>query len=164
MSYIFIFFNTTATQRHNKGLYEESPAYEALRVLGLLTTQYRRNSVEEIFTGIDIKSNTDHYNNIKLRCLNCAYCLPCWYCCTHTELFVPAGHVGLLMDEQNRYLFAQPGMHNIASCFTRVVSEPKLLRNVIKHGNRTIVVVEQGFIGYINYLLSTVMSCKFMNM
>jgi len=66
----------------------------------------------------------------------------------HTEMFVPAGHVGLLMNDRNEYLFAQPGMHNIASCFIRVVSKPVALRGHIQHGNRTIVIVEQGFIGY----------------
>merc|ERR1719472_286392 len=70
-------------------------------------------------------------------------CMPC-----HTEMFVPAGHVGFLMDQQNRYLFAQPGMHNINSMFIRVTSEPRPLRGHIKHGNRTIVVVDQGSIGY----------------
>merc|ERR1719399_2466628 len=52
------------------------------------------------------------------------------------------------MDQQNRYLFAQPGMHNINSMFIRVTSEPRPLRGHIKHGNRTIVVVDQGSIGY----------------
>mmetsp|Transcript_24987 Transcript_24987/g.29521 ORF Transcript_24987/g.29521 Transcript_24987/m.29521 type:complete len:523 (+) Transcript_24987:68-1636(+) len=139
--------NRAEDSKSNK-LYEDSPAYAILSANNLLTTQYRRNSVEEIFTGIDIKSNTDQVQNIRLRCMYGAYCLPCIYALTHTELFVPAGHVGLLMDEQNRYLFAQPGMHNIGSCFTRVVSEPKSLRGTIQHGNRTIVVVEQGYIGY----------------
>ncbi|KAH8096460.1 hypothetical protein JL720_3832 [Aureococcus anophagefferens] len=62
-------------------------------------------------------------------------------------LFVPAGHVGLLMDGENRYLFAQPGMHNIQSIFIRSVGT-KPLRGLIQHGNRTIVVVEQGYLGY----------------
>jgi hypothetical protein len=53
-----------------------------------------------------------------------------------------------MMDEENRYLFAQPGMHNIRSCFTKEASAPKALRTHIQHGNRTIVVVEQGYIGY----------------
>merc|ERR1719399_2511218 len=52
------------------------------------------------------------------------------------------------MDQQNRYLFAQPGMHNINSMFIRVTSAPRPLRGHIKHGNRTIVVVDQGSIGY----------------
>jgi len=48
------------------------------------------------------------------------------------------------MDDKNRYLFAEPGMHNIASCFTRVERKPENLRALVVHGNRTIVVVEQG--------------------
>lgn len=48
------------------------------------------------------------------------------------------------MDDKNRYLFAEPGMHNIASCFTRVERRPENLRALVVHGNRTIVVVEQG--------------------
>lgn len=92
-----------------QSLFEESPAYKVLIENNLLSTQYRRDDVDQIFTGLDMKSNTDQVQNIKLRCMHCAYCLPCIYHCTHTELFVPAGHVGLLMDEQNRYLFAQPG-------------------------------------------------------
>jgi len=132
----------------SKGLFEESPAYEVLKVNGLLTTKYRRASVEEIFTGLDIKSTTDWVKNIRLRLQWGAYCLCPFYKCMHTELFVPAGHVGLLMDDKNQYLFAQPGMHNIASHFTRVVGPPRMLTDTIVHGNRTIVIVEQGFIGY----------------
>merc|ERR1712091_544556 len=51
------------------------------------------------------------------------------------------------MDGENRYLFAQPGMHNIQSIFIRSVGT-KPLRGLIQHGNRTIVVVEQGYLGY----------------
>merc|ERR1719156_216387 len=42
----------------------------------------------------------------------------------------------------------QPGMHNIQSCFMRMVGEPKPLRGHIQHGNRTIVIIEQGYLGY----------------
>ena len=52
--------------------------------------------------------------------------------------------VGLLMNESNEYLFAQPGMHNISSAFIRVTASPKPLRGHIRHGNRTIVIVDQG--------------------
>merc|ERR1719389_593672 len=52
------------------------------------------------------------------------------------------------MNDRNEYLFALPGMHNISSCFIRVVSRPVPLRGHITHGNRTIVIVEQGYIGY----------------
>ena len=70
------------------------------------------------------------------------------YHCTHVELFVPAGHVGLLMNSKNEYLFAQPGMHNISSVFLRTTSPPRPLRGLVQHGNRTIVIIEQGYIGY----------------
>merc|ERR1719502_409333 len=78
-----------------------------------------------------------------------------YYCCvgvplyhaSHVEMFVPAGHVGLLMNEKNEYLFAQPGMHNIRSFFLKEVAKPKPLRGHVQHGNRTIVIIEQGYIG-----------------
>jgi len=125
---------------------------QVMRTNGLLTSKYRRQSVEDIFTGTDLKANTDAIANIRSRFLHGYYCCPLLGCmiygATHTEMFVPAGHVGLMMDEQSNYLFAQPGMHNIASCFTKQTHEPMALRTHIQHGNRTIVVVEQGYIGY----------------
>ena len=156
-----------------KPLMEESKAYEVMRVNGegftyvcaiedaftlriafffpgLLTTQYRRTNVEDIFTGLDVQANTDAVQNIKTRC-GWGYYTGCCvlYGCTHTELFVPAGHVGLLMDEQNRYLFAQPGMHNIYSSFTKHIGN-NAIRGHVQHGNRTIVIVEQGYIGSVS--------------
>lgn len=134
------------------GLMEESPAYECMYANKLLTTKYRRSNVSDIFTGVDLKANTDAVQNIRSRCHHGYYCLPlfgaCLYNSTHTELFVPAGHVGLLMDDKNQYLFAEPGMHNIASCFTRVTQQPQSLHREVKHGNRTIVIVDQGYLGY----------------
>jgi len=52
------------------------------------------------------------------------------------------------MNERNEYLFLQPGMHNIKSCFIKESGAPKKLRGHIQHGNRTIVIIEQGFLGY----------------
>ena len=96
-----------------------------------------------------MRSNTSRSENIALRLK--------WYCtgigiflyeCFHTEIFVPANHIGLIMDDKNNYLFAAPGMHNIYGYTMREVGSPQLLRGVIKHGNRTIAIVEQGYIGY----------------
>lgn len=39
-------------------------------------------------------------------------------------------------------------MHNIKSYFTRSVQPPKPLRGHIQHGNRTIIIVEQGYLGF----------------
>merc|ERR1719326_2305776 len=52
------------------------------------------------------------------------------------------------MNEKNEYLFLQPGMHNIKSCFIKESGAPKKLRGHIQHGNRTIVIIEQGYLGY----------------
>jgi len=128
---------------------EDTPAYAPLKQAGILCTQYRRRDIESIFTGTDLMANASADQNIKARVLSGYYCgCCCIYNAMHTELFVPAGHVGLLMNERNEYLFAQPGMHNILSIFVRQVGSPLPLRGHIMHGNRTIVIVEQGFIGY----------------
>merc|ERR1719230_2513364 len=42
----------------------------------------------------------------------------------------------------------QPGMHNIKSIFMRQTKDPQTLRGLVQHGNRTIVIIEQGYIGY----------------
>merc|ERR1719408_696817 len=54
----------------------------------------------------------------------------------------------MVMNERNEYLFMQPGMHNIATCFMHQSGSPKPLRGHITHGNRTIVIVEQGYLGF----------------
>ena len=86
---------------------EDTPAYTALKHARVLCSEFRRGSVDDIFTGLDLSANTDRIKNIHKRVWSGYYCLPCLYCATHTELFVPAGHVGFLMDQKNRYLFAR---------------------------------------------------------
>merc|ERR1719231_1249135 len=86
------------------------------------------------------------------KCMYCyfvpPFCGMALYHALNVEMFVPAGHVGLLMNDKNEYLFAQPGMHNITSMFLRVTGQPLPLRGHIKHGNRTITIIEQGYVGY----------------
>merc|ERR1719277_2995636 len=131
---------------------EDTPAYRTLLKAGLLNTSFRKKNFEDIFTGIDLKANSSKGNDLVQKCKYGVYCCPvigcCVYNCTHTEMFVPAGHVGLLADEQNRYLFAQPGMHNISSMWIKHVGTKALpVNSQLQHGNRVILVVEQGFIG-----------------
>jgi len=70
------------------------------------------------------------------------------------QAFVPASHIGLFQNDKNDFLFAAPGMHNIASAFIKKKGDAKPVQdgkeNVIVHGNRTIVTVDQGKIGYAN--------------
>jgi len=131
---------------------EETPAYRTLLEHNLLTATYRKNVFDDIFEdSVDLKANSSKQNNLQER-LMCCWCLPGIGCCAydacHIEMFVPAGHVGLLMDSSNRYLFAQPGMHNLSSCFMRHCGTKALpVNDALVHGNRCILVVEQGFLG-----------------
>lgn len=131
---------------------EDTPAYGALAAGGIITSKYRRNNIEDIFTGIDLKANSSQNHNLWEKCKYGYYCCPILGCiaygATHLEMFVEAGHIGFLMNEKNEYLLAQPGMHNITSLYMKVTKPPQTLRGHIKHGNRTIVVIEQGYVGY----------------
>lgn len=66
---------------------------------------------------------------------------------------VPPGHISCFTDEDNNYIFAKPGIHNIQDPFLKQVSNPIPIngaenqRNVIEHGNRTVVTVPQGMLG-----------------
>eukprot|EP00419_Tripos_fusus_P019601 CAMPEP_0172744204 /NCGR_PEP_ID=MMETSP1074-20121228/134558_1 /TAXON_ID=2916 /ORGANISM="Ceratium fusus, Strain PA161109" /LENGTH=515 /DNA_ID=CAMNT_0013575107 /DNA_START=24 /DNA_END=1571 /DNA_ORIENTATION=+ len=131
---------------------EDTPAYRVLLSANLLTTKYRKKTFEDIFTGVDYTANSTKANDMCERCKWGYYWCPILGCilykCTHTEVFVPAGHVGLFMDGEQRYLFAQPGMHNISSVWIKHVGTKMLPANdQLQHGNRVILVVEQGYLG-----------------
>lgn len=130
---------------------EDTPAYRALMNAGVLCTEHRRDDVADIFSSaLDRSANSSKAGDMK-TCL-CYSVFGCGVgCCVWSfivkHLFVPAGHVGLLMDGQSRYLFAEPGMHNIQDPFIEVCGH-RPLNSHIEHGNRTIVTVDQGHIGY----------------
>eukprot|EP00929_Paragymnodinium_shiwhaense_P103921 TRINITY_DN6778_c0_g1_i2.p1 TRINITY_DN6778_c0_g1~~TRINITY_DN6778_c0_g1_i2.p1 ORF type:complete len:535 (+),score=144.07 TRINITY_DN6778_c0_g1_i2:89-1693(+) len=131
---------------------EDTPAYRTLLQAGLIETRYRKKNFEDIFEGLDLKANSSKQNDIMQKCMYGYFCCPGLGCllynASHSEFFVPAGHVGLLMDDANRYLFAQPGMHNIASIWMKHVGTMALpVNKQLQHGNRVILVVEQGYIG-----------------
>jgi len=131
---------------------EDTPAYKTLKEAGLLVAKYRKQRFEDIFDGVDLSANSSKSNDLLQKCIFGYFVCPLVGCivynATHTEFFVPAGCVGLLMNEKQEYLFAQPGMHNISGCFLRHCGTHKLPTNdALVHGNRCILVVEQGFLG-----------------
>jgi len=131
---------------------DDTPSYMTLKQAGLLTTKYRKQCFEDIFDGVDLSANSSKSNDILQKCVYGYYVCPilgCFlYSSSHTEFFVPAGHVGLLMNQKQEYLFAQPGMHNISGCFMSHRGTEKLPINAaLVHGNRCILTVEQGFLG-----------------
>lgn len=128
---------------------EDTPAYRALMNAGVLCSEHRRDDVKDIFSSkLDRSADSSKWRDwatcMCYSALPLGFCV--WMACV-SELFVPAGHVGLLMDGEKRYLFAEPGMHNIQDPFIEVLGH-KPLNSHIEHGNRTIVTVEQGHIGY----------------
>lgn len=65
------------------------------------------------------------------------------------EVVVPPGHVCCFIDNDNNYLFAKLGIHNIQNPFLQQIGYPvSIQQEVIEHGNRTVVTIPQGKVGY----------------
>lgn len=132
---------------------EDTPSYSALQRYGLLNTQFRKNGFEEIFESGDLSPNSSSSRIFLSKMKWGVYWTPgCgWmlYSISHSEVTVPPGCVACFIDSDNNYLFAKPGIHNICSPFIRRVSGALgVSMGPICHGNRTIVTVAQGMLGY----------------
>lgn len=69
----------------------------------------------------------------------------------NTEITIPPGSLCCFTDNDNNYIFAKPGVHNISSPFLKKMSGIQKVQGhgeVIEHGNRTVVTVPQGMLGY----------------
>lgn len=67
----------------------------------------------------------------------------------NTEITVPPGHVCCFIDSENNYLFSKPGVHNIRDPFLRQIGQPfSVQQSAVTHGNRTVVTVPQGKLGF----------------
>ena len=132
---------------------EDTPSYGILNQYGLLTTKYRKAVFDDLFESGDLKPNSTLSSNMVKRCLYGYYFIPCFGCCLYnllnTELVVPAGNVALFTNNENEYIFAKPGVHNIFGPFTKVQGRPvTVTAGEIIHGNRVIVTIHQGMLGY----------------
>eukprot|EP00567_Pseudictyota_dubia_P017344 CAMPEP_0197445720 /NCGR_PEP_ID=MMETSP1175-20131217/10876_1 /TAXON_ID=1003142 /ORGANISM="Triceratium dubium, Strain CCMP147" /LENGTH=567 /DNA_ID=CAMNT_0042976731 /DNA_START=85 /DNA_END=1788 /DNA_ORIENTATION=+ len=145
---------------------EDTPAYVVLQQFGLLDTSYRKNDFEDIFEPCDLVANSSHADTLKKRLRWGVYWTPgcgfMLYSALHTEVIVPPGCVCCFVDNDNNYLFARPGVHNINDPFMEKQGSPIALRSattvnerarsrgspVVEHGNRTIVTIPQGKLGY----------------
>jgi len=129
--------------------FEDTPAYVALR--DVLETRYRVKDISDvIIDGFDLRPNSDAASN---ACKRATWAITgiglLFYDCFNHEVFVPAQHLGLFMNSKNEYVFAESGMHNVSGLFwtfngLAAVNEG----NCIRHGNRTVVIVNQGELGY----------------
>merc|ERR1712100_757755 len=116
-------------------LAEESPAYEVLA--GMLETKYRVNSEAELNL---IPGSSSRCFNLVVGSLSC--------CCTKS-FEVPDGHLRLADDGEGRDLMYGSGGHYITNMFLKLQWDNiPLTQERISWGDRTIVTVMQGHIGY----------------
>merc|ERR1711977_567332 len=117
-----------------RSLREESPAYTVLE--GLLESKYRVGGEDEL----------DLIYGTSSRCYNLMV-LPL-ACCT-ASFEVASGHIRLADDGSGNYLLFGSGVHFVCDMFVKVQRENlPLTKELIQWGDRTIVTVKQGHIGY----------------
>lgn len=135
-------FGTTAhdsTTPHDFSM-EDSPSYEILNSHNLLTKKYRVASEADL--DLEVPNSTRIYNTL----VSLATC-PCFGLFKGFE--VPNGTLKTAYDGRGNYKFYGPGVHQILDPYYSVSSSNKLLSSqVIQNGDRFIVTVDQGFIGY----------------
>ena len=119
--------------------FTDTPAYEVLRKANLLCTQYRLECASEIEA---IPANSTPWVNLALN-VGCCLCLCCF-----TTFETPAGHVAMVEDGRGKFNFHSQGVHRLMDPFQRYVRQEKYGDSQIVHGDRNLVVIEQGFIGF----------------
>lgn len=126
--------NSSNTNDLKSRLMEDSPAYAVLK--GLMTMEYRKRPDE-----LDLVASKSSrvYNMFTISC-----------CGLMSQQFeVPEGHVRLADDGEGKFLIYGPGVHLTRNMFQTVgKTNIPLTTETITHGNRAIVTVKQGFIGY----------------
>lgn len=147
--------NQMSKKRVRRG--EHSPAYSVLTENNLLITAFRKERFSDVFVEEDLVPNSSLAQNFAKRWRWGVYFTPgCGlfiYRLFNKEIIVPPGHISCFTDEDNNYIFAKPGIHNIQDPFLNQVSSPIAIngaenqRNVIEHGNRTVLTVPQGMLG-----------------
>merc|ERR1712054_643286 len=116
---------------------EGSPAYAALE--HLLTTKYRIERAEDINT---IAPNATRGCNMAVRCL----ILPRLFGVRTFE--VPKGQIRLADDGSGNYEIFGPGVHRQNNMFMSLGKNIDVVGEVIQHGDRSVVTISQGHIGY----------------
>jgi hypothetical protein len=121
---------------------EDSPSYDALVSHGLLCKSYRVDSEKELAL---VPSNSTPWMNSCLRTL----CCPLSYFGCLKTFTVPNACLKRGTDGRGNYFFYGPGVHCILDPWYKLDDgHVNFATGSIPHGDRTIVTVPQGFIGY----------------
>merc|ERR1711998_627457 len=123
----------TAHAYHGEG----SPAYAAVE--HLLESKYRIASADQINT---IEPNASRGGNLALSLLVLPRCFG-------VRMFdVPKGKIRLAEDGSGNYEIYGPGVHRRANLFMSLGKAIDVTQETITNGDRSIVTIEQGQIGY----------------
>jgi len=128
---------------HVKGDFslEDSPSYEILNNHNLLTKGYRVSTEAELFL---TPPNSTRANNSLIY----LFCAPI-QCFFFNGFQVPNGQIKLGYDGRGEYNFFAPGVHKVIDPYFTVAYGTKSMNDpIIVNGDRTIVTVDQGSIGY----------------
>merc|ERR1712072_539841 len=127
-------------EAHGRKGFEESPAYNVLS--GMLELKHRVNDITQLNL---IEANSGRFFNWAVE----NFTWPCCTCCFVRSFEVPNGHIRLAEDGEGNFMIFGPGVHFVRNMF--MVLEPDsipLTQELILWGDRTIVTVKQGHIGY----------------
>ena len=126
----------SSAKKRNRGL-------EVLEQNFLLCRLYQRDSLDDIFEARDLTPDSSKEEILGKK----AKYGPLFWA-FNLEMTVEPMHIGLVMDEANQYLLARPGIHLIKSMFCRGCGQVDIgAARKIQHGNRNVVLVEEGHVG-----------------
>lgn len=121
---------------------EDSKSYEILNSHNLLSKQYRVASESELILEAP---NSTRIRNTLLTLATC----PCFFFGLSKGFEVPSGSLKTAYDGRGNYKFFGPGVHQILDPYYSVEQDNVLISSqIIRNGDRTIVTVNQGFIGF----------------
>jgi len=131
-----------AESMHDEWRGEDTPAYQVLMQHGLVNSSFRVKNMAEGSLNT-IPPNSNPFKNFAMR-------VCCWpFCCCFETFTTPAAHLQLVKDGRGNFKFYEPGVHLICDPFYSVEQQPKpYWKGVITHGDNTVVVVEQGKVGF----------------